>query len=408
MKILFITQDYPTASKGSNIYTDLSEALLKKGHKVKVVVSEEKKNIIKTKLNNERGLEVLRVKTGNIYEVNLFEKAISFLRVGNQLIKSINKYFKEYQFDLILFHTPPVTFNKTIKWVMNKYKAPSYLMMKDIFPQNGLDIGIYSKHNPMYIYFKKQEQKLYKTATKIGCMSEGNIKYLLKENKYLKKNKLEIFPNTVFVKDFDKTTIEEKQKIRKKYNIDKKDVVAIFGGNFGKPQGIDFLIKIIDFYKNREGLKFLLIGRGTEKKRLFNYIDENKINNVIKYDYMPRNDYENLLSSCDIGLIFLDSRFTIPNFPSKTLSYLECALPIMAAIDKNTDYGRIIEKAQFGYYVISGDINKFDKKFTELLTNKKLRIEMGKKGRNYLEKECNVEKSVKILEDFMKRSKKNV
>lgn len=408
MKVLFITQDYPTPAKGANIYTDLSEALIKKGHEVKVVVSEERKKISTTKLTKERDIDVLRVRTGNIYEVSLIEKAMSFLMVGRQLIKAINKFFGKNNFDLILFHTPPVTFNITIKWAMKKYHALSYLMMKDIFPQNGLDIGIYSRKNPMYIYFKNQEQKLYKITTMIGCMSQGNIEYLLKHNSFLDKKKVELFPNTVFIKDLDKKTTEEKELIRKKHKIGKNDVVAIFGGNFGRPQGIDFLIKVLEFYRESNNIKFLLIGRGTEKNRLFNYIDNHQLKNVIKYDYMPRHEYEDLLSSCDIGLIFLDPRFTIPNFPSKTLSYLECALPIMAAIDKNTDYGKVIEKAKAGFYVLNGDIKNFDKKFMELVSNKKLRIEMGKNGRHYFEKECNVEKSVKILEDFVVRSSKNV
>lgn len=408
MKVLFITQDYPTPSKGGNIYTDLSEALLKNGHQVKIVVTEERKNISTTKVTKERNLEVLRVKTGNIYEVNLIEKAISFLTVSKKLIKAINNCFGKENFDLILFHTPPVTFNKAIKWAMKKYQAPSYLMMKDIFPQNGLDLGIYSKINPMYIYFKRQEQQLYKITTMIGCMSKGNIDYLLKNNQYLTKDKIELFPNTVFIKNLDKKTIEEKALIRQKYNIRKNDIVAIFGGNFGKPQGIDFLIKVLEFYKDKKNIKFLLIGRGTEKQYLFNYINEHNLKNIVKYDYMPRHEYEDLLSSCDIGLIFLDPRFTVPNFPSKTLSYLECGLPIMAAIDKNTDYGKVIEKAKAGFYVINGDIKNFDKKFMELVSNKELRIEMGKNGRHYFETECNVEKSVKILEDFVVRSSKNV
>lgn len=43
MKILFISSDYLKPEKGSNIYTDLADALNKNNHIVKVVVSEERK-----------------------------------------------------------------------------------------------------------------------------------------------------------------------------------------------------------------------------------------------------------------------------------------------------------------------------------------------------------------------------
>ena len=402
MRILFITSDYPKPEKGSNIYTDLAEALTNHNHAVKVVVAEEKKKIDNTELFEENGIPVLRVRTGNLYEVGFVEKTMSFLSVSRYLKKGINKYFHNENFDLILFQSPPVTFHKVVKWTMNKYKAKSYLMMKDIFPQNGVDIGLYSKNSPIYWFFRNQEKKLYKVSSKIGCMSPRNISYLIEHNKYLNKDKFEIFRNTVAVSEKIEFSIEERNKIREKYGIKKDDVVAIFGGNFGKPQGLDFLLEIIDEYKYNKKIKFILIGRGTEKNRIFQTIRENDYKNVFTYDFVPRKDYENLTRTCDIGLIFLDKRFTIPNYPSKTLSYLECSLPIMAAIDKNTDYGKMLEKTNCGFWVENGNIKAFKNKFDKLVGNKKMRLEMGKNGRNYFEKDCNVENSVKIIEDFIK------
>lgn len=405
MKILFISSDYPRPEKGSNIYTDLAEALNNNNHAVKVVVAEEKKKIDNTELFEENGIPVLRVKTGNLYEVGFIEKTLTFLTISRDLKKGINKYFSNEHFDLILFQSPPVTFHKVVKWAMNKYKAKSYLMMKDIFPQNGVDIGLYTKCSPVYWFFRSHEKKLYKTSSKIGCMSPKNISYLVENNKYLDKNKFEIFGNTVKVSEQKNITNEKRDSIRKKYGIAKDDVVAIFGGNFGKPQGLDFLLEVLDEYKYAKKLKFILIGRGTEKNRIFQEIREKDYTNVFTYDFIPRKDYENLTRTCDIGLIFLDKRFTIPNYPSKTLSYLECSLPIMAAIDKSTDYGKMLETVDCGFWVENGNMKAFKNKFDKLVGNKKLRTEMGKNGRIYFEKECNVENSVKIIEKYVEECK---
>lgn len=399
MKILFISSQFPTEVKSSNIYTDLAESLLANGHKVKVIVSEEKKNIEKTTLLKERGIDVLRVKCGNLYEVGFVEKTLTFLTVSNHLISALKKYWSEEVFDLILFSAPPVTFNKVVKWAMKKYNCPSYLMMKDIFPQNGVDIGLYTKRHPAYIYFKWQANKLYKVSSKIGCMSNGNIEYLNKmENVPLEK--MELFPNTVKIREHDKIPKKLRNNIREKYGFSDTDVIAVFGGNFGRPQGLDFLLEIIEEYKKNKTVKFLLVGNGTEKEKIFNYIKEHNLTNTVTRDYIPREEYETLLASCDIGLIFLDHRFTIPNFPSKTLSYFECSLPIMAAIDENTDYGNMLDETKSGFHSIHGDIKDFKKQFNKMLKDEKLRIKMGKNGRKYFENECNVEKSVKILERY--------
>lgn len=403
MRILFITSDYLTPDKGSNIYTDLAEALNQHNHVIKVVVAEERKKVDKTILNEENGIPVLRVKTGNLYEVGLVEKTMTFLTISKDLKRGIKKFFGNENFDLILFQSPPLTMYKAVKWAMKKFKAPSYLMMKDIFPQNGVDIGLYGKLNPIYIYFRWQEKQLYKISSKIGCMSPKNIDYIASHNKYLNKNKFEIFQNTVKIGKNEKVTHKEYVSIREKYGINEDDVVAIYGGNFGRPQGLDFLIDVIHEYRNNDKIKFLLIGRGTEKNRIFTEIKERGYKNVLTYDFIPREDYENLTRVCDIGLISLDRRFTIPNFPSKTLSYFECAIPIMAAIDKNTDYGKMLDDTNSGFWVENGDIKSFKKMFDKLVGNKKLRTEMGKNGRQYYEKNCNVEISVKKLEDYIEK-----
>ncbi len=401
MRVLFITSDYLTPDKGSNIYTDLAEALNQHNHLIKVVVTEEKKKIDRTTLKEEAGIPVLRVKTGNIYEVSFVEKTITFLTLSRDLKREINKYFGNEKFDLILFESPPLTMYKAVKWAMKKFRAPSYLMMKDIFPQNGVDIGLYSKIHPIYLYFRMGERQLYKISSKIGCMSQANIDYILEHNKYLDKSKFEIFQNTVKINKEHKISYEKYHQIRKKYGINKEDVVAIFGGNFGRPQGLDFLIDVIREYRYNDRVKFLLIGRGTEKNRVFGEIKEKGYKNVWMYDFIPRRDYEVLTRVCDIGLIFLDRRFTIPNYPSKTLSYFECSLPIMAAIDKSTDYSKMLEDTKSGFWVENGNMKEFKNKFDKLIGDKKLRKQMGRNGRSYFEKNCNVEISVKKLEKFV-------
>ena len=137
-------------------------------------------------------------------------------------------------------------------------------------------------------------------------------------------------------------------------------------------------------------------------------VKEEKCDNVLTFDFIPRREYEKLTRACDIGLIFLDRRFTIPNFPSKTLSYLECSLPTMAAIDKCTDYSKMLTDENCGFWVENGDIKNYVKYFDKLLNDRELRIKMGKNGRKYFEEECDVEKSVKIIEKYVEECKKNV
>lgn len=403
--ILMILSEYPNINKSSNLYSDLAEALKSHGYNVTVVVTEESRNIKSTQLLKENGIDVLRVRVGNIYNVGLLEKGITYMKIGILTKMAILKHFSKSQFDLILFMSPPLTIINTVKWAMNKFKCSSYLMMKDIFPQNAVDLGIILKNSIIYYYFKRQEKKLYTVPTTIGCMSKMNKKYLLQHNDFLNNVKIEIFPNT---QKLQKKYIRNTEyTLRKKYGIPTDTVLAIYGGNLGKPQGVDFFMEVLESYKNNSNISFLIISRGTEKDKLYNFVDKNNIKNVYKFELMPRKDYEEILKECDIGLIFLDKRFTIPNFPSKILSYFNISIPVMAAIDVNNDFGEMIDKTNSGYWVESGDIKSYINKFDKLIQDKNLRISMGKNGRKCMETQFSVENSVKIIDTYLNKRKED-
>ena len=74
---------------------------------------------------------------------------------------------------------------------------------------------------------------------------------------------------------------------------------------------------------------------------------------------LPKDDYDRMVAACDVGLIFLDHRFTIPNFPSRLLSYMQAKLPVLAATDPNTDIGEVITQGGFGWWCESNDTGAF-------------------------------------------------
>lgn len=396
MKILYISNTFPIEEENSTIYTDLAEELSQKGHEMTVVATTGSKNVKQTQFTKERNMDVLRIKTDNIIGGNFIKKGFNMLKLVPNIISSMKKNIRG-KYDLILFESPPVTMATVVKWAMKEYDCPSYLMLKDIFPQNAVDLKVMSNKSIIYYFFKRQEKLLYETATKIGCMSEENKKYILKENSFISEKKVEIFPNT---KKVSKKNIQEKNNsFRNKYNIPLNNVIALYGGNMGKPQGLDFLLEIFKEYRGNNQVTFVLVGRGTEKEKIEQFTINNKISNVLVLDELQRDEYQFLVSESDIGLIFLNKSFTIPNYPSRVLSYFEAGLPILAATDNNTDFRALIEKSKSGYWTLSGDLEGFREKLNKLIESKDLRVKMGEAGRAYLETNLNVSISVEILEN---------
>lgn len=362
MNVLFITLVDIMNINNHGIYEDLLREFENKGHHIFVVSPSERRNHEKTHLIRTENAVIMKVHTGNIQKANIIEKGIATVLLETQYVSAIKKYFSDVKFDLVLYSTPPITLAGAVHYIKKRDGAKTYLLLKDIFPQNAVDIGMMSKTGAkelLYRYFRTKEKKLYDLSDKIGCMSPANVDFVLKHNPSISTEKVEVCPNCIEPVDMSISN-DERIAIRIKYGIPIDKKVFVYGGNLGKPQGIRFLIECLKKQINDEHLYFLIVGDGTEYGRLETYISEEKPQNVKLMKRLPKDDYDRMIAACDAGMIFLDYRFTIPNFPSRLLSYMQAKLPVLCVTDKNTDVGRIAEENGFGWWCESNDIEEFD------------------------------------------------
>jgi glycosyltransferase involved in cell wall biosynthesis len=379
----------------SNLYTDLVEEFKNKGHDVYVAAILEKKYGESTYIKEEKnGLKVLRIKSGNLFKVNYIIKGITSLSLPYLFKKAIKKYFNSIRFDLIIYPTPPITLAPIVSFLKKRDKCKTYLILRDIFPQNAKDLGMIN-NNLIFEYFRKKEKILYDISDHIGCMSRGNIDYVVKHNN-IDPNKLELLYN------WKREIILKNEVIdyRKKYGLENK-FVAIFGGNIGYAQELTFLLKLAKIYKNREDIIFLIVGDGIERERIENIVKKENLKNVLIKDPLPREEYDQLIKVCDVGLVNLSHNFTIPNFPSKSTGYFESGIPILAATDKNTDFGKLLEETKTGLWSETGDLKSYQENFEKLLNDKSLREKLGKKGKDFFEENMKVQSAYSIISKHM-------
>lgn len=394
MKILYISTVFARPEESSSIYTDLAEALVENGHEVTVLAAEEKKKYKEPIGTSERGCKVFRIKIGNMYDVRIIEKGISIVTLPGLMKRGIKKYLSHKQFDLILSEAPPSTLESVIRYSKKYFHASAFLMMKDIFPQNALDIGMMKK-GLVYYYFKYKEKRLYDVADHIGCMSKGNKKYIA-EHSHIPLSKLSIFPNTKKIRAIPDTKVS--YTLRTKYGIPIDRVVLVFGGNMGKPQGMKFLCQAIKNLENYKKAFFVLVGRGTERGYVQDTLKD--CSNAVVLESLPRDEYERLVLECDVGIVSLDYRFTIPNYPSRILSYMEYGMPVLAATDKNTDFKDLLVDAKCGIWCHSKSLSAFSSAVKKLSEQSEARKMMGMNGRKYMERYFDVSVSVELLERY--------
>lgn len=390
MNILFLTMTKVLSVESRGIYTDLMRKFRDEGHKVYIVAPTERREGRKTCTIEEKGVKIVSVRTLNVQKTNVIEKGIGQVSIEFLYKRVIKKYFAGVTFDLILYSTPPITFPKAIKYAKRANpSAKTYLLLKDIFPQNAVDMGMLSKTGMkgiLYKYFSAKEKKLYALSDFIGCMSPANVEYVLRHNPEISTDKVEVTPNSLELVDAEK---DVDKSVLAKYNIPMEKPVFIYGGNLGVPQGIPFLIECLETNADREDCHFVVVGSGTYYQRLADWYQARKPKAVTVMKGLPREDYDCLVQASQVGLIFLDYRFTIPNFPSRLLSYLEYKMPVIACTDPNCDTGPIAQENGFGFYAPSNDVAAFTQAVDKMLATDM--AAMGEKGYQFLKENYLIE-----------------
>ena len=397
MNILFLSLSRFDDINVRGIYSDLMREFVKRGNDVYIASPTERRFGKPTHLIDSEHCHILKIKTLNIQKTNIIEKGIGTLLLESQFDRAIRKYWGNVNFDLVLYATPPITFNKVIERIKKRCGCRSYLMLKDIFPQNAVDLGMMKDGSLLHKIFRRKEERLYQISDRIGCMSAANCEYVIKHNPSVDSAKVELCPNAVMPIDIPELTEYDRNELLSKLAIPTDKTLFIYGGNLGKPQGIDFLLEVVKANENNDNSYIIIVGSGTEYSKISRWFEEHKPKNAKLLSALPKQEYDNLIRACHVGLIFLDPRFTIPNFPSRLLSYLENRMPVLLATDMNTDMGHIAEQEGFGFWSLNGDLDSFTSNMRLLSDNKSKIREMGLKGEQYLLYNYTVDKVVDII-----------
>ena len=216
----------------------------------------------------------------------------------------------------------------------------------------------------------------------------------MQHNAFLSPSKVEICPNAIEVLD-TRLDVQERCKIREQYGLPQDKVIFVCGGNLGRPQGIEFLLECLLHCKHDPQVFFLLIGDGTHYQKIEIALQQINPVNVKLIPALPKAEFDRMVAACDVGLITLDHRFTIPNFPSRLLVYLQAGLPILAATDPCTDLKDVIIQGDFGWWCESNDPQAFSATVKQALQAD--RVSLGEKGRQYLLKNYTVERCKQVI-----------
>lgn len=224
-RILLLTLAWPSKSN-TNLYKDLMREFQYNGHEVYVLTTLEKRFGKVSTFENDEGISVNRIASGNITKTPFIEKTISLLALNGSFIKANKEIYPKNFFDLIIVTTPSITLAPVVKYLKKRHNAFIYLLLKDMWPQGPVDLGAIKKYGPVWQFFRWFEKNMYRTADQIGCMSKAAAEFLLSNNRQLSINKVEVCPNSLAESAGNLSNLNEVYTL---YNLPTNKILIIYG-----------------------------------------------------------------------------------------------------------------------------------------------------------------------------------
>lgn len=399
MRLAVICDDYlPHSTRvGAKMLHELAKELIAQGHSITVITPQSNPDSKPIYSDNFDGVTIWRFKSGPIKDIGKIRRAINESLLSFNAWQFIKKRVKADTFDGIIYYSPSIFFGLLVSKLKKLCNCKSYLVLRDFFPQWAIDSGLINKNSLIEFYFRFFETQTYKNADMIGVMSPSSLQVFNKmtKNSY-RASVLRNWANLQPHKILDAT----KNNIRNRHNLMGK-IIFFYGGNIGKAQDMKnlmFLVKSMQKYNNAH---FLFIGQGDEVGLINKLATEWELCNYTYLSSVSQDEYKDILTQVDVGLISLSRKHTTHNFPGKLLSYMLESLPILGSVNPNNDLTKLIHDNNAGYISVNGDNELLYKNAVKLYKSHALRQKMGLAGNNTLRKYFNVSIIAKMITDSL-------
>lgn len=373
MRILFLFCHLPILNTNNGLFVQLINEFGKHGHHI--FVSAKGQGINKTQLVKENGIDVLRIKSHDFTGVSSnVKKALAYQEYAIKQRYYTKRYFKNESFDLIISHSLPPELAYIVGGLKSYFKCPFYLIQSDYTWQDAVGFGYFSADNLVARYYQYWEKRMIKQADFIGCPTKGNFSFVKRYYPFVKDETFDLLPFWL-----NELNVTPNYDLKKEMGLDNKFVV-VYGGSVGAAQRVDHVIELADACKDKTEIIFVILGKGPLLPSIKEMVNERNLQNVVFKDYLPQDQYLKFLAVCDVGLIPLNEKTAIPNFPSKALSYLNMKVPILAALDYVTDFGEFLTEHEAGLWAHSDNTEDLKEKLLEYFNNKDLRNRVKDNG----------------------------
>lgn len=390
MKIALIADTFPPLrNSGAVQLRDLAREFFRQGHEITVLLpSSDQKE--KWKIEEFEGVQVLRLKAPKTKDIGYIRRVLAEFFMPLAMLRNLRKSpLAEMNLDGIVWYAPSIFHGPLVSVLKKKNGCKGYLIIRDIFPEWAVDMGLMGKGLP-YRFFSMIANYQYSVADVIGVQTPGNIKYF-NSKKFLREKKIDVLNNWL---DKPSNALCSIQLGKTKLSGRK---IFVYAGNMGIAQGMDIFIELATKFSSRNEIGFLFVGRGSESERLREVANSRRLDNTLFFEEIEPDEIPNLYSQCHIGLVALDPRHKSHNIPGKFLTYMQSGLPVLANVNAGNDLVNLIRDNNVGRVCESNDLNELEDLALDLLYAIDIDADFKERCLNLFLRDFSVEKTVKKI-----------
>jgi glycosyltransferase involved in cell wall biosynthesis len=351
MRIALIADTFPPLrTSGAVQLRDLAREFVRQGHSLCVLLPSADQRE-PWNLEDFDGAQVLRLKAPRIKDVGYVRRTLAELVMPLAMLRNLRKSpLAKERWDGIVWYSPSIFHGPLVNALKKSSRCKSYLIIRDIFPEWAVDMGLMSRGVPYY-FFDAVARYQYAVADVIGVQTPGNQHYF-RRWRVQSGRRLEVLQNWL-----DKPA-QSKCSLRMRESALFGRRLFVYAGNMGVAQGMDILLSLAKKMVNRVDVGFVFVGRGSETARLKAQAQLMKLENLLFFDEIDPDEIADLYAQCDAGIVALDPRHKSHNIPGKFLTYMQCGLPVLASINAGNDLAQIIRDARVGQVSESNQVDE--------------------------------------------------
>jgi len=382
----------PPDTAGSTRHFEFAREFMKQGHQVSILASgfshrtrreERLERNEACRRENIDGVEFIWIKTSPYYGGNDWRRVINMLSYSFRVVPLGIRLKKGP--DVILASSPH-PFAGLSGFILAKLKKARFIFeVMDLWPQVLVDIGGYSKRNPIVQLLRILERFLYQRAKKIVVLMPNASEYITRLG--IPDDKIVYIPLGANPELFSGTGVKMPQELDEIISSLKSKGKLLVGytGAHGIHDALDTLIESAKLLQDEgaDKVHFLLVGDGPEKERLVRKVESLELNNISFHKSIPKNAMRKLLKAIDIAVISRRKtglyKYGVSSF--KIWDYMICAKPVVWGIDSANNP---VVEANCGISVAPENPDEMAKAIMELCDlSDKARQDMGKRGYEY-------------------------